>query len=75
MKTYGATFLVLLLIGIFVPSDYLFTNMGYKGNTLFETQSAAVYLPFRACPSEYEGDNNQCTTYNFEQDLKSILMH
>ena len=69
MKTYGATFLVLLLIGIFVPSDYLFTNMGYKGNTLFETQSAAVYLPFRACPSRYKEDNNQCTTYNFEQDL------
>jgi hypothetical protein len=67
MKT--ATFLVLLLIGIFAPADNLFSYMGYKGHTLFETQSAAVYLPFRACPSEYKGDNNQCTTYNFEQDL------
>lgn len=69
MKTFSIAFVILLLIGMFSPSDSLFNFLKYEGNTLFETQSAAVYLPFRACPSEYKGDNNQCTTYNFEQDL------
>jgi hypothetical protein len=72
MKTYGATFLVLLLIGIFAPRDNLINEMGYRGHSMFESEKFSVSIPFRPCTKEHK--DFQCRTVNFaDLNLENTL--